>query len=191
MLCGLLVVGMSACCNKQAMQTVTGVVIGTSADSVAVVTLAGDTLTLCTVDTDSTTVQPAITGDSVEVCYTPAAKPSNGSCTRSKVAELKIIAQSPMRLIAGEWIEPNPIDSTQVQGFVLNQDGTASSVNMATLLFTKWNWAGKQLLLNSRSIGNGVESDDIDTLSIDVLSSDSLVLSRNGQVVWRMARKAQ
>ena len=85
-------------------------------------------------------------------------------------------------------MEPNPIDSAQVQGVILGGDGTAVSVGMETLLFKDWSMDGGVLLLGYKSIGNGHVFDGTDTLKIDRLDADSLVLSRNGNVVWKFGR---
>lgn len=63
-------------------------------------------------------------------------------------------------LLIGSWVEPNPIDSSQVQGFTLNEDGTASSINMETLKYSKWWVEPGRLVLVSSSIGNGISFTD-------------------------------
>lgn len=40
------------------------------------------------------------------------------------------------------------------QGFVLEADGKASSVNMATLVYGSWKLEGRRLILSGRSLGN-------------------------------------
>ena len=66
--------------------------------------------------------------------------------------------------IAGTWVEavPGTIDNAsedkQMQGFMLNEDGTAESVNMHTLLILKWRIDNGYLILTEKSIGNGISS---------------------------------
>ena len=66
--------------------------------------------------------------------------------------------------IAGTWVEavPGTIDNAsedkQMQGFTLNEDGTAESVNMHTLLILKWRIDNGYLILTEKSIGNGISS---------------------------------
>ena len=81
-----------------------------------------------------------------------------------KATELVVTAHSPYYYIQGKWIEPNPINADEVQGFELKQDGTASSINMATLAFQQWNLENGELLLKSQSIGNGQTIEGTDTL---------------------------
>ena len=54
----------------------------------------------------------------------------------------------PWMLSTGEW------------GFNLFDDGTASSINSATLIYQKWRVEGSQLCLTIRSLGNRTQSVD-------------------------------
>lgn len=80
--------------------------------------------------------------------------------------------------LVGTWVQPNPVNLSEVQGFQLNSDGSASSVNMATLLYRNWWINGDSLNLVVESIGNQVSF--IDTLGYSVLrcDGDTLVLRR-------------
>lgn len=63
--------------------------------------------------------------------------------------------------VAGTWVEPIPgmpgkvQGFRQVQGFRLEADGSASSVNMATLTTERWKREGDRLILEGKSLGNG------------------------------------
>lgn len=106
-----------------------------------------------------------------------------------KATELTITAHSPYYYIQGTWVEPNPINPKEMQGFTLNQDGTASSVNMATLLIKRWNMNNKTLTLRYESIGNRQTITGTDTLNVIKINADSLVLAQDSNVVWRLARQ--
>ena len=81
--------------------------------------------------------------------------------------------------IQGTWVQPIPGMTEQVQGFTLYSDGSAESVNMATLQYTQWSLHEPEtLILYGLSIGNGQTIEFCDTLAIALLSSDSLVLHR-------------
>ena len=81
--------------------------------------------------------------------------------------------------IQGTWVQPIPGMTEQVQGFTLYSDGSAESVNMATLQYTQWSLPEPEtLILYGQSIGNGQTIEFCDTLAISLLSSDSLVLHR-------------
>ncbi len=59
-----------------------------------------------------------------------------------------------IELMYGAWLQPNPINEKEVQGFQLNKDSSAESINMATLIYRKW-WINDQhLYLVRESKGN-------------------------------------
>lgn len=90
--------------------------------------------------------------------------------------------------VMGAWEQPiSGMEGTQ--GFKLEKDGNASSINMATLVFEKWNKQGDTLILCGKSIGNGQTLDFSNTLMINKLTKDSLILTNNGEVVWSLAKK--
>ena len=81
--------------------------------------------------------------------------------------------------IQGTWVQPIPGMTEQVQGFTLYSDGSAASLNMATLQYTQWSLPEPEtLILYGQSIGNGQTIEFCDTLAIALLSYDSLVLHR-------------
>ena len=67
--------------------------------------------------------------------------------------------------LCGIWIQPVP-GLHIVQGVELNADGSARSVNMATLLYDSWKLEKESLILHGLSIGNGVSGEFSDTLGI-------------------------
>ena len=77
----------------------------------------------------------------------------------------------------GIWIQPVP-GSQLVQGVELKSDGSARSVNMATLLYDSWKLDSKSIILNGLSIGNGASGEFSDTLSIVKLTPDEDWISR-------------
>ncbi len=78
--------------------------------------------------------------------------------------------------ITGTWVEPVPGMEGQMQGFELKENGVAASVNMATLQYSGWEKKGNRLILSGKSIGNGQTISFSDTLLIEKLSEDSLLL---------------
>lgn len=81
----------------------------------------------------------------------------------------------------GSWVEKNPINETEVQGFKLNENLSASSINMETLQYQSWDYKDGQLSLVAKSIGNKVSG--VDTIVYKVISVDDtrLVIEENGQ----------
>ena len=80
--------------------------------------------------------------------------------------------------LVGLWIEPMPGMPGKVQGIALEQGGTAHSINMATLAYESWQCSGDELILTGESIGNGTKGRFTDTLKIETVSADSLILMR-------------
>ena len=177
--------GLTACA-PETPQSVHGIVTDASMNDILVVTDQGDTVAISTMDADPAKVPGVLVDDSVTVTCIGEKVGGNRIL---KATELVVTAHSPYYYIQGKWIEPNPINADEVQGFELKQDGTASSINMATLAFQQWNLENGELLLKSQSIGNGQTIEGTDTLRIDKLNADSLVLSRDGNVLWRLARQ--
>lgn len=85
--------------------------------------------------------------------------------------------------LEGTWLEPVPGMEQMTQGFTLEEGGKASSVNMATLQYDKWERNGDNILLQGTSIGNGISFQFTDTLNIEQLTTDSLILKRKGFTV--------
>jgi hypothetical protein len=77
-------------------------------------------------------------------------------------------------LLVGSWVQPNPINDKEVQGFIINSDGTAESINMATLLYKKWWEEDGKLILLIESVGNG--SSSIDTIRYDIVKNTATEL---------------
>lgn len=92
--------------------------------------------------------------------------------------------------IVGTWTQPIPGMEGSEQGFVLKNEGKASSVNMATLQYETWQRNGSTLILCGKSIGNGQTISFADTLTIEKLTPDSLTLKK-GDLVLSYAKKKQ
>jgi hypothetical protein len=93
-----------------------------------------------------------------------------------------------VNLLMGSWVQPNPINEQEVQGFSLQPDSTAQSINMATLLYKKWWMANGKLVLVAESIGNRQSSMDTTAYEIVPSSADSLVL-KSGDYVEKYRRQ--
>ncbi len=94
--------------------------------------------------------------------------------------------------LVGEWVQPNPINSKEVQGFSLLENGTAKSINMATLQYEKWWMDNNELFLVGTSIGNHQQSTDTLAYKIIKLNNSSLSIKyKNGddQIVEEYSKK--
>ena len=62
--------------------------------------------------------------------------------------------------LTGSWLEVGPIPGQDLHaGFELRDDGSAASINAATLRYRNWSLAGDRLTLQEISIGNGATSE--------------------------------
>lgn len=91
--------------------------------------------------------------------------------------------------IVGSWVMPIEGQPGKMQGIKLEEGGDASSINMATLVYKYWEQQGNNLYLTVKSIGNGIEIEGIDTLKIEKLTADSLVLNSNYGYTLRYIRQ--
>lgn len=107
-----------------------------------------------------------------------AAIPLIVQCTTSSQTSARFSAVEKDPLI-GSWVQPAPGSEGKVmQGFTLYPDGTAKSINMATLQYKKWKRVGKdKLVLTAESIGIHTRSTDDETYIIKHLDDKKLVLS--------------
>ena len=78
----------------------------------------------------------------------------------------------------GSWVQPNPINEKEVQGFTLKQDGTAESINMATLKYKRWWYESDTLNLVVESIGNGVSITETVPYEVAKITDKELELKR-------------
>lgn len=91
--------------------------------------------------------------------------------------------------IVGSWVMPIEGQPGQVQGIKIEEGGKASSINMATLVYKNWEQQGDNLYLTVKSIGNGMEIEGIDTLKIEKVTTDSLILNSNYGYKLRYVRQ--
>ena len=85
--------------------------------------------------------------------------------------------------IEGEWVEPIPGIENQVQGVHLQKGGKASSINMATLQYEKWEKNGDKLILSGKSLGNGQTIPFSDTLTVEKLTDSELSLKSGDMTI--------
>lgn len=79
--------------------------------------------------------------------------------------------------VIGDWVQPIP-GQNGVQGMHLKEGGVASSIGMQTLLYESWWQKKNKLVLRGRSLGNGMNIPFIDTLVIQKVTPDTLILKR-------------
>ena len=91
--------------------------------------------------------------------------------------------------LVGIWVQPVP-GMALVQGIELKEDGSARSVNMATLKYESWELDGRSIILRGTSIGNGTSGTLSDTLGIIRADRDSLIL-RKGSLSLKYGRSVE
>lgn len=164
---------------------VSGIILDGTMNTVMVATNSGDTLTFSTMDADKSEVNGLLIGDSIQVFY-KGTTGNDGLFTATKLI-VKHIDRASEKLV-GTWLAPiNGLPGEE--GMKLEEGGIAVSVNMATLKYESWKTTGRNdyedadyLLLHGKSIGNKQTIDFTDTLKIDKLTSDSLIVSENNYV---------
>ncbi|WP_212004699.1 lipocalin family protein [Chitinophaga sp. HK235] len=83
--------------------------------------------------------------------------------------------------LAGKWTQPIPGQEPAVQGIEIKADGSASSINMHTLIYEKWQLNGDTLLLWNHTTGVKESGAGVDTAVITTLTDSTLTLtSSNG-----------
>lgn len=85
--------------------------------------------------------------------------------------------------IEGEWVEPVPGMENLMQGVNLAKGGKATSINMATLQYEKWEKKGDMLILSGKSIGNHTTNSFTDTLVIEKLTENELTLKKGSLTI--------
>lgn len=159
-----------ASCSSNAPATVKGVVVDATMNSVLVKD-GMDTLSFSTIDAEHVCPTGILIGDSIEVFFNgKLQKGLDGTNVATKVVT--------MPQFLGSWVQPIPVIGGE-QGFTLNADGTAASINMATLLYKSWKYENGNLLLSGESIGNGQTINFVDTV-VFVAPVDTLNIISNG-----------
>lgn len=93
------------------------------------------------------------------------------------VAVLFLFACGKSDPIIGEWVQPIPGMDDQMQGINLEEGGKASSINMNTLVYEKWQQDGDKLILSGKSIGNGQTIEFNQEYTLSTACKDRLILT--------------
>jgi len=82
--------------------------------------------------------------------------------------------------ILGNWVEPNPLDGSSMQGITIKESGIATSIEN-TVTFKTWRIFNGKLLLTYISEGSMNDDEAVDTFDIKNLGSDSLIISNTNE----------
>ena len=80
----------------------------------------------------------------------------------------------------GTWVELT--EGSEEIGFTLNQDGSASSLNMGFVEFKQWEKNGDLLILKGNNVGSR-KREFVDTMKIENITKTELTLSQGGYSV--------
>lgn len=165
----------------QELQYVSGVVFDATMNTITIVN-GTDTLCFSTENAQKDAVEGILIGDSAKIFYTGDLV--NGvidqTCTVTKCVVTPVS-------VVGSWVEPIP-GMSGVQGFKLDSNGVASSINMSTLVYNSWTLDKGILYLSGESIGNGQKDYVNHIWTIITLSPDSLIVSAKEGLIFRYAR---
>ena len=103
------------------------------------------------------------------------------------ISELVTLTSCNNMKIEGSWVESIPEMTNIHQGFTLESTGKASSIHMATLQYETWKRQNDLLILSGKSIGNRQTIIFSDTLKIEKLSQDSLILKK-GELILKYTK---
>lgn len=83
--------------------------------------------------------------------------------------------------LEGIWLEPVPGMPGKTQGFDLQKNGKAASINMATLLYESWEKDGETLTLCGKSLGNRQTIPFVETWQIEELTNETLKIKEDSR----------
>jgi hypothetical protein len=86
-----------------------------------------------------------------------------------------------MSTLLGNWIEPNPIDGSSMQGLTIKESGIATSIDNS-VTFKTWRIFNGKLLLTYISEGSMNDDEVVDTFDIKSLGHDSLTISNINEI---------
>jgi len=92
------------------------------------------------------------------------------------------------KYLVGSWIQPIPGNKEKFQGFILKNDGTAKSINMATLQYISWKIEDDNLVLTVKSIGNKTSSIRKEIYT-DISLNETELHLKKGNIVYIYKRK--
>ena len=90
--------------------------------------------------------------------------------------------------LVGAWVNVAP-DSDGSQGFVLNGDGSAASINIHALLYKRWYVDGESLVLTADSVEDGNSTEVGQRFVIESVNDEKLLL-KNGDLTIEYTRES-
>lgn len=161
-------------CQEDPPQTVEGIILDSTKDSITIRSTDGDTLLFNTTTINRTEEDIISPEDTVTIDYTGKIKGTN---TRKAVVIRMFLKRANFVPIYGTWIESDPATNRKnASGLKLGEDGDAFAINTDTLAYQKWASSGNKLMIIGETLGNEKDSTFIKIFRIENLTLDSLVL---------------
>lgn len=166
-------------CGPTGPQTIKGQIVDASMNVITISTDQGDTLSFSSMDVAIESPEGILLGDSAQITYNaPLSKEANTLTLATRIVVTPIAPRTQTNIL-GRWVQPIA-GMDGVQGVEFREDGTAASINMATLVYKTWSMDGDTLRMTGQSIGNGQTIDFTQNATIEMPNSDSLILTVNG-----------
>lgn len=162
-------------CNSTMEKSVTGIVYDATMNGVTLVADGRDTVFVSTMDAPDVTGGSFFVGDTLTVYY----KVVDGI---NEAARWVVKPAVQKDMLVGSWLKPI-VGLEGEDGFKLEEDGAAASINSATLLYKSWKRVDDKVIMEMESIGNGQTIVSTDTMGIVKLNQDSLVLDNRGMMM--------
>ncbi len=144
---------------------------GTAMNTLMLITDDGDTMTVSTTEaSESGQIHGGLTvGDKLAVIL------KNGTGNEKVVKSIVNLTT-----LLGKWVQPNPLDGSDIQGIEIKEGGIASSINLSTKEYQSWKMFNGRLVITSQDNDYGDESETVDTFDIVTLGPDSLRMNKGG-----------
>ncbi len=111
-------------------------------------------------------------------CQSPT---SNATSEGTKVVVSDSIPAIAVSTLYGNWVKPIDGVPQETEGFQLNADQIAFSINMYTMPYKAWKYENNCIILSGKSIGNKTSSSITDTFKVIYVTDSSLVVERNSE----------
>jgi len=113
---------------------------------------------------------------------------TNNTEIRNSATDIKVIESDSINPFVGAWKEPIPGQKEKYQGFILNKDGSAESINMATLKYISWKVDSNKIRFIVESIGNHISFIDTEFYSIESIDNSTMIL-KDEELTIKMKKK--
>ena len=83
--------------------------------------------------------------------------------------------------LLGNWVEPNPLDGSSIQGIAIKDGGIAQSINMSNMIYKSWRIFNGRFVVTFQSDIASQDEEETDTFDIKSLGADSLSIGNSNE----------